>query len=90
MPNTSSPTCSCGHGLADRLDVSGDFPAAHAVLRGAEPEPHEPYRVRQAGHDVPGAPVQPGRAYPHQNLVVGDGGPVDLLASRRTSSGSEP
>jgi hypothetical protein len=31
---------------------------------------HRADQVRQAGHDVPDAPVQAGRAHPHQHLVL--------------------
>src|SRR6478735_369465 len=47
--------------------AAGDFPASHAACRWRAPEPQEPDRVRQAGHDVAGAAIQPGRTYAQQH-----------------------
>jgi hypothetical protein len=51
-----------GDRWADRDDGAGDVQAGHSVLRPAEPEPHHPHQVRRPCHQVPGPPIQTGRA----------------------------
>ena len=72
MPNTSSPTRELGHRRTDRDDGAGDVQSGHPVLRPAEPEAQDAHQVRPARHQVPGPPIQTGRAHLHQHLVVGD------------------
>ena len=57
-----------------------------AVLRRAQPEAGEADRVGQAGHEVPGAPVDAGRVHPHQHLVVADRRAGRSRSSRSTSA----
>ena len=79
-----------GHVLADRLHDAGDVHARDGVLRCPQPVAREADRVRQAGHDVPDAPVDAGGAHADQDLVVADRGPVDVaeLAGHRRPSRS--
>ena len=77
-----------GHVLADGLDAPGDLRAGHAVLRRAEPEAREAYRVRQSGDGVPVAPVHRGRLDREQHLVVSASRAGAISSRRRTSSGS--
>ena len=89
------PTREPGHGLADRLDAACDLPAPDSVLRTAEPVTQQPHRVRQAGHDVPGAPVHAGRVHPQQHLARrrSSACPSPQVAARpraRTRSGPGP
>jgi hypothetical protein len=67
-----------GHVGADGFNRSGQVPARVGVLRSAEAEPGEPDGIGQAGHDVPGAPVDARRAHAHEDLGPRDRGPVDL------------
>ena len=48
-----------GHVRTDRLDASGDLPAADPVGGRAEPIPEQAQQVGPAGHDVPDAAVEP-------------------------------
>jgi hypothetical protein len=45
-------------------------------------------RVGQAGHHVPGAPIDPGRVDPEQYLTVSGLGSVDLLESKDVVGGA--
>jgi len=72
-----------GHVAADRLDGPGDVHAPDPDLGPAHAEADEADQVRQAGHEVPDAPVQAGGTHPHQHLVVLWRGPVDVLVLQR-------
>ena len=74
-----------GHVRADRLDDPGQVHARDGDLGRAHPEAHEADRIRQAGHDVPDAPVDAGRAHTDQHLAVSDRGRA-TSPSRRTSA----
>ena len=78
MPNTSSPALEPRHVAADGLHDAGQVGAENGVLRRAQPVAREPYRVRQAGHDVPDAPIHAGRVHAYEHLVVCDLGRVDV------------
>jgi hypothetical protein len=62
-----------GHVLADRLHGPGDVHAQGGDLGLAQPEgwDNDADQVRQAGHDVPVAPMQASRLDLQQHLVVG-------------------
>jgi hypothetical protein len=80
IERTSSAWLEPGHLLADRLDAAGEVHAPNGDLGSAQPHGwyQEADEVGQAGHDVPDAPVQPGRMDPHQHLVVGGRRLVDV------------
>ena len=59
-----------GHGGPDGRDGAGDVEAGHPVLRPAEAEPEDAHQVGLAGHQVPGAAVEAGRADPQQHVVL--------------------
>ena len=74
----SSPGLGAGsrHGP---MDSTGNRPRHRPRLDGhgpAEPDAHDAHELGQAGHQVPGGPplIHTFRAYPHQDLVVADGG----------------
>src|SRR5918911_280710 len=50
--------------------------------KGTAEAGHQADRVRLAGHEVPGAPVEPGRVDAEQHLVVLDGRLVHLLEAK--------
>src|SRR4051794_30640653 len=68
-----------GHAGADRLDRPREVAARVAVLRPAKAESRQADGIGQAGHHVPRASVNTGRMHPHENLVLSDHGPVDIL-----------
>ena len=78
MPNTSSPAWKLRDVAADGLHDAGHVRTEDGVLRRAQPVAGEPYRVRQAGHDVPDAPIHAGRVDAYEHVVVGDLGHVDV------------
>jgi hypothetical protein len=61
-----------GHLGADRLDAPGDVHAQHGDLGLAQPQRrhNDADQVRQAGHDVPVAPMQAGRVDLYQHVVL--------------------
>jgi hypothetical protein len=67
-----------GHVVADRLHHAGHVRTWNGGLGRAEPKAREAYRVRQARHDVPDAPVHASRMHSYQHLVVGYLGLVDV------------
>src|SRR3954454_14519733 len=70
-----------GHAGAVGFDRSGEAPARVALLRPADSEAGEADGIGQAGHHVPGAPVDTGCAHAHEDFVRSDRGLVDLLES---------
>ena len=78
MPNTSSPGWNLVTSLADGLHDAGHVRTEHGVLGRAQPVAGEAYRVRQAGHDVPDAPIDAGRVHAYEHFVVCDLGRVDV------------
>ena len=67
-----------GHAGAGRGDRARHVQPGDAVLRPAEPEAQDPHQVRLARHQMPRAPVHPGRPDLHEDLAGCDHGLVDL------------
>ena len=88
MPKTSSPTAKPVDRRADGDDRAGHVEPGHRVLRSAEAE-REAHSVGRAGHQVPGAAVEPGRVLPDEDLVVARSrgrDPVEAACGRRRRS----
>ena len=79
MPNTSSPTRNLRDISAGRDDRARHIQPWHRVLRSTKPEAQHPHQVGLARHEMPGAPVHPGRPHLHEHLIRGHGGLRDLL-----------
>jgi hypothetical protein len=58
--------------FADRFDTAGDVHAQARNLGFAQPESwdNEANHVRQAGHHMPDAPIQPSRTHAHHYLII--------------------
>ncbi len=64
---------------SDGDHAAGDVEALDRLLRLRQSEPGEPDQVGGAGHQVPHASIDAGRAYVDQDLVVGNGRHVDAV-----------
>jgi hypothetical protein len=67
-----------GHLVADRFHDPGDVRARDRGLGRAEPVARQAHRVRQAGHEVPHAPVHARRTHAYQYLAGGYLGRTDV------------
>ena len=68
-----------GDAGAGRHDRARHVQPGHGVLRPTQAKAQQPHEVGLAGHQMPGAPVHPGRPYLHQDLVRRDRGRGDPL-----------
>ena len=85
-----------GHLAPDRLHGPGEVHAPDRDLGLANPKPDDQTdQIRQAGHDMPVAPVQAGRMHLHQDLVacghrLVDGPELEHVGVRRTGPARSP
>ncbi len=67
-----------GHLGADDHHRAGHVYSGHSVLRAAEAVSDDPHEVGLARHEMPGAPIHPGRGDVDKHFVGRDMGPIDL------------
>ena len=85
MPYTSSPGWNAVTSVPTASTVPARLRPGFGALGARSPKPASAHRVRQAGHDVPRAPVDAGGVHPHQHLVVADRRPVDVREPQHVS-----